>query len=133
MTAKNRSWTEFYDYGTQYMHTVEKSVRNKDVFTPVIVYNMSAIAIEKLIMGACLYHGKIPYCHTLSGMADFAGGIMGFDDKLVEDLCLMDSMQMICSEDDKSSRKPADSDVPFFIDVMKRVFVKTELFLESGN
>lgn len=130
MKYKNSTWNDFYIHGVQYMIAVEKSVRQSGLFTPVIIYNMSAMAIEKLLMGVLILHGDLPYTHTLSGMADFAKNIVGLDEKLVEDMNIMDSMQMICSEDDKSLKEPGAEDIPFFIDVMKRVFLKTESFLK---
>jgi len=133
MTAQNSSWNDFYKQGIQYMRTTERSVMRGDIFTPVIMYNMSAIAIEKLIMGACMFEGKLPFCHTLSGMADFSREILGLDEQLVSDMNLMDDMQMICSEDDVSLKEPDIGDVPFFIDVMKRIFAKTESHIKSGN
>ena len=133
MKYKNSTWDEFYSHGIQYMKTVEKSGERKDLFTPVIIYNMSALAIEKLLMGVLILHGDLPYSHTLGGMADFAKNILGLDDKLVNDMSIMGEMQMICSEDDISFRDPKSEDIPFFIDVMKRIYTQTELFLNPGK
>lgn len=128
---KNSTWDDFYSYGVMYMSIVEKSAARRDHFTPVLIYNMSAIAIEKLIMGVLIQNGTLPFCHTLSGMAEFSKNIIGFDEGLVNDMNVMDSMQMICSEDDISSKIPEIEDVPFFINVMKRIYQQTELYLKS--
>lgn len=132
MKTENPSWNEFYSQGILYMRTAEKSVRRTEIFTPVIIYNVTAIAIEKLLMGACLSGGQMPFCHTLSGMADYAKNIIGLDEQLVNDMNVMDGMQMICLEESFSSKEPEIEDVPFFIDVMKRVYNQTELHLKSG-
>jgi hypothetical protein len=113
------------------MKTVEKSAEGKNIFTPVIIYNMSAMAIEKLLMGVLILHGDLPYSHTLGGMADFAKNIVGLDDKLVNDMSIMGEMQMICSEDKISFKEPASEDISFFIDVMKRIHNHTESFINS--
>lgn len=133
MITDNRSWAEFYDQGVQYMHTAERSVIHPEKFTPLIIYNLAAIAIEKLIMGVCLRHGTLPFCHTLAGMADFVQSVITMDEKLFNDMKLMDTMQQICSEDQLFCDDPAREDVPFFIDVMKRIFIQTELYLNSGK
>lgn len=133
MKLKNSSWNDFYIQGIQYMHAAEKSIVRGDVFTPVIIYNISAIAIEKLIMGACMSAGELPLCHSLSGMADFAKNVIGLDQQLVDDMNLMDKMQMLCSADDISVKDPEIEDIPFFIDVMKRIFEKTELHIRAGK
>lgn len=129
---KNSTWDDFYSYGVMYMSIIERSSVRKEVFTPVIIYNMCATAIEKLIMGVLILHGTLPFCHTLSGMAEFSKSIIGLDETLVNDMNIMDSMQMICLEESFSSKEPDLEDVPFFIDVMKRVYNKTELHLKSG-
>lgn len=128
---KNSTWDDFYSYGVMYKSIVERSFKRKEVFTPVIIYNMSATAIEKLIMGVSILNGTLPFCHTLSGLAEFSKNTLRFDEQLVNDMNIMDSMQMICSEDDISSKVPGIEDVPFFVDVMKRIYQKTELYLKS--
>ncbi len=133
MKTENPTWNEFYSEGILYMRTAEKSIRRAEIFTPVIIYNVTAIAIEKLLMGACLSGGHLPFCHTLSGMADYAKSIIGLDENLVNDMNIMDSMQMICLEESFSSKEPDLEDVPFFIDVMKRVYFKTEQHLKTGD
>lgn len=133
MTYRNTTWDDFYYQGIQYMRTVEKSLVRQDIFTPVIIYNISSMAIEKILMGVFILHGELPFCHTLSGMAGSAKNIIGLDDQLIDDMTRMAGMQSICSVDDDCSSVPGCDDVPFFIDVMKRVFVKTELYLKSGD
>ncbi len=133
MKSSNTSWNDFYSQGIQYMKTAERSVIHPEKFTSVVIYNLTAIAIEKLIMGVCILHGTLPYCHTLSGMAGFAENIIGLDKKLVEDMNLMDRMQQICSEDELYCADPDAEDVEFFINVMKRIFVKTELYLNPAD
>jgi hypothetical protein len=132
MTVKNSSWVDFYNQGIQYMRATEKSVSRKEIFTPVIIYNMSSIAIEKLIMGACMFDGTLPFCHTLSGMAEFSKNILALDEQLIYDMNIMDKMQMICSADDIFCADPDYGDADFFIDVMRRIYVKTEHFIKSG-
>lgn len=132
MNTENPTWNEFYSQGISYMQTAEKSIYRPKIFTPVIIYNISSIAIEKLLMGACLFGRMMPYSHTLSGMADFAKDVVGLDEKLVDDMNTMDGMQLICLEEYLLLKEPAVEDVPFFIDVMKRVYNKTEMHLKSG-
>jgi hypothetical protein len=113
------------------MKTVVKSSEGNNIFTPVIIYNMSAMAIEKLLMGVLVLHGDLPYSHTLGGMAEFAKDIVGLDDKLVDDMNIMGEMQMICSEDGILFKEPESKDISFFIDVMKRIHTQTESFINS--
>ncbi len=131
MIVRNSSWNDFYSQGIQYMAAVERSVSNGDFFTPVLVYNITAIAIEKLIIGACMFSGNIPYSHTLSEMAGFAKNIINLDDTLADDLNTMDRLQMICSFDESVKINIEKDNIPFFLDVMKRIFEKTESYISS--
>jgi len=133
MNEDNGSWYEFYFQGRQYMKTAENGLTRSEVFTPVVIYNIASMAIEKMIMAVSILHGELPACHTLAGMARSAGNIMGFDDRLIEDMVTMDSMQMICTADEVCCTGPGIEDVAFFIDVMRRVYTKTEIYLKSGN
>jgi len=133
MSAQNSLPGDFYSCGIQYMNTTERSIMRRDKFNPVTIYNMSAIAIEKLIMGACITEGKLPFCQSLTSIAEYSKNVIGLDEKLVEDIKLMDSMQILYSEDDLTFRKPVKEDIIFFVDVMKRIFKKTEIFINCSD
>lgn len=133
VTGRDTGWYKYYREGVGYMTAAENSLNRPGVFTPVIVYNVASMAIEKLCIAAAMYSGRMPVCSTLAGMAEFAGINDESDEMLYSDLVRMDSMQDICSMDEARTADPGADDVPFFIDVVRRVFMKTEILFKPGD
>lgn len=118
---ENATWMSFFSDGIGFMKTAEGALSRPEIFTPVIVYNISAMAIEKLFMAVLSREGVMPASNTLHDMALLAKSYIDIDAALENDLARMDRMQMICSFDDDRSQSFGEKDSSFFIDVMKRV------------
>jgi hypothetical protein len=131
MTKENADvpWLDFCRHGMQYRNTAERSLKRSAIFKPDIIYNLAAMAIEKILMAAFTVHGNLPYSHTLSEMAAAAKDILALDENLVSDMEQMDRMQMICHEESAFYEEMKEADIPFFIDVMNRVFDKAEAYI----
>ncbi len=123
------SWSVFYRDGISFMNTAEKSLARPDVFTPEIIYNLASMAIEKLIMAVSLKQGSLPYIHTMSSMGNHAKEILSLDDADIHDMERMDSMQMMCSNDELFHSSITAGDIPFILSIARRILEKTELFL----
>lgn len=126
-------WAEFFTQGMQYRSTAEKSLKRPEIFKPDIIYNVAAMAIEKILLAVFSKHGQLPYSNTLSAMAAEAKEILAFDETLVSDMERMDRMQMICHEESVFCEDMKVTDVPFFLDVMKRVFDKSEAYINQAG
>ncbi len=126
-------WVEFFTQGMQYRNTAEGSLKRPEIFKPDIIYNVAAMAIEKILMAVFSKHGQLPYSNTLSAMAGEAKEILAFDETLVSDMERMDRMQMICHEESIFCEDMKVTDVPFFLDVMKRVFDKSEAYINQAG
>lgn len=122
-------WMDYFRQGIQYRNAAEGSLKRPEIFKPDIIYNLAAMAIEKILMAAFIINGNLPYSHTLSAMGSAAKGILTLDDKLLLDMDRMDSMQMICHTETASYEEMKYDDVPFFLDVMRRIFDKAEAYI----
>jgi len=122
-------WLDYFIQGLQYKNTAERSLKRPEVFKPDIIYNLAAMAIEKILMAAFIIHGNLPYSHTLSVMGSAAKNMLALDEALIFDMDRMDNMQMICLEETVSYGEMKYDDVPFFLDVMRRVFDKAEAYI----
>ena len=59
-------WQQYKVEGNQYLHLAETAYRNKNThFTTEILYNLIAMAIEKLVMSGLMEIGRLPYNHTM--------------------------------------------------------------------
>ena len=91
-------WAQYRLEGEQFLRLAEQAHhRQKKAFTPTILYNLVAMAIEKLVMAALMRCGRLPDNHTLHDLVaalerwlpETVRGVAG-------PLCELDSFQDIC-------------------------------------
>lgn len=97
-TQSIEDWQTYKAEGQQFLCLAENAYRKQNkVFTPDILYNIIAMAIEKLVMGALMEIGRLPYNHTMHDLAAaleqwMPETILGMADEVRH----MDSYQEIC-------------------------------------
>jgi hypothetical protein len=94
-------WEEFLHDGSGFLSTA-KGAYGKEIqtFTPEILYNIIAMAIEKFVMAALMKQGALPYNHTMHDLVEAMEDV--FPERIVafkEGLLNMDSYQEICDVD----------------------------------
>ena len=91
-------WPRYQQEGEQFLHLAEQAHRrHKKAFTPTILYNLVAMAIEKLVMAALMRCGQLPDNHTLHDLvAALERWLPDSVRGLAEPLCQLDSFQDIC-------------------------------------
>jgi len=108
--------------GEQYLRTaVTAAARRKDVFTPEILYNLTAIAIEKFLMGFLMYHGTLADNHTMQDLSNAVEAIAGRQETLAGQLRYLDSFQEICDMDTYNRKAPEPGDIPKILGIGKDV------------
>ncbi len=64
-------WQQYKLEGRQYLHLAETAHQNKNkTFTTEILYNLIAMAIEKLVMSALMEIGRLPFNHTMHDLVE---------------------------------------------------------------
>lgn len=91
-------WEQYRLEGTQFLNLAEGAFRNKKKsFTTEILYNLVAMAIEKLVMGALMEIGRLPYNHTMHDLvAALEEWLPETIRGLEESVRALDSYQEIC-------------------------------------
>jgi len=112
-------WQDFLADGNGYLNTaVGALARRREVFTPQILYNLVAMAIEKLVMAALMRYGAMPYNHTMRDLVEameetFPGSMAN----LREELLALDSYQEICDLEGFSIAPPDMEKIPAMLDL----------------
>ncbi len=105
-TKSIEGWEEFLHDGEAYLRTgLAAYAKGKKAFTPEILYNIIAMAIEKFVMAALMQRGALPYNHTMGdlveamdevfpdAMGDMKDGLLDFD--RYQEICDVDSFNII--------------------------------------
>ena len=103
-----KGWEEFLQEGNQFLATANNAyVQRREPFTTGILYNLVAMAIEKLIMALLMKSGNLPYNHTMHDLVEaidefLPGELAG----LGEELERLDGFQDICDMESYSISPP---------------------------
>lgn len=109
-----KGWEEYLHEGDQYLTTARRAFANqRHAFTAEILYNVIAMAIEKLVMGALMQSGNLPYNHTMRDLAEameehFPGRLGGIRERLLA----LDAYQEICDLDTYHRQPPTMEEIP---------------------
>ena len=116
-------WQEFLSDGNAFLKTATAAYyQRKKTFTPEILYNIIAMAIEKFVMAAVMHSGDMPENHT---MADLLRGLQKVypDDSMQfeRDLLQFDQYQEICDLDAFKIAPPCMQEIPAMLDLAHRL------------
>ena len=132
-----QGWEEFWRDGQDFLRTAAAAhAGGRRVFTPEILYNIIAMAIEKFVMAALMQHGTLPYNHTMKDLVEameetFPGAIGDIRERLIR----LDSYQEICALDTFAIIAPVWEEIPAMLELGARMreLVWERLRCSSGN
>ena len=110
-------WEDFLRDGTGFLSTAKGAyAKGIQAFTPEILYNIIAMAIEKFAMAALMQQGALPYNHTMHDLVEamedvFPKRIVAFKEGLLN----MDSYQEICDVDFFKIIPPAREEISWML------------------
>jgi len=118
-----KGWEEFFSHGEGFLHTATQAQRKGvQTFTPEILYNLLAMAIEKFVMAALMRHGKLPDNHTMAdlvaAMEQVFPGKMG---AMSVGLLQLDQYQDICSLDGFKISPPRMEEIPAMLELAEQL------------
>lgn len=122
MIVRIENWQEYRRDGEQFLHTaVMARKKNKKPFTPEILYNLTGMAIEKLIMAYLMKNGDLADNHTMGDLLSALERHAGRQPDLTEKLAYLDSFQEICALDSFTVKKPTQQDIEIIIAIGREV------------
>lgn len=107
-------WDMYLRDGDAYLRTgIAAHAKGKKAFTPEILYNIVAMAIEKFVMAALMQRGALPYNHTMGDLVEsmeevFPNAMGDLKDKLLD----LDRYQEICDVDAFTIIPPTTEEIP---------------------
>ena len=116
MLVQITGWREYIREGEQYLKcAVNAASKRRAVFTPVILYNLIGMAIEKFLMGFLMHNGALAENHTMIDILNSVEKITGPQPKMLEEFRYLDSFQEICDIDAYNTREPTMAEIPRII------------------
>lgn len=131
-TQTIEDWQQYRIEGQQYLNLAERAFRNKNTtFTTEILYNLIAMAIEKLVMSSLMAIGRLPYNHTMHDLVAaleewLPETIRGLEDPIRN----LDSYQDICDPYTATIKKPTVAEIETMLVLARQL---EERLAASGN
>jgi hypothetical protein len=105
-------WNIYLLHGEQFLKTAgEAYKKQKPTFTTEAIYNLTCMAIEKLIMAFLMKHGDLADNHTMADLLHSMERHIAIDEDLDRRLRHLDTFQQICDLDGFSILKPSSEDL----------------------
>ena len=122
MMVQITNWQEYRRDGEQFLHTAMMArKKNKKHFTPEILYNLTGMAIEKLIMAYLMKNGDLADNHTMGDLLTALERHAGSQPELAEKLHYLDSFQEICDLEAYSVKIPTQEDTEVILAIGQKI------------
>ena len=116
------NWQDYRRDGEQFLHTALMArKKDKKPFTPEILYNLTGMAIEKLIMAYLMKNGDLADNHTMGDLLTSMERHTGRQPELAEKLHYLDSFQEICDLEAYSVKKPTQEDTDIILAIGQEI------------
>lgn len=116
------NWQDYLKDGEQFLKTANGAHQKKaKAFSPEALYNLTCMAIEKLIMAYLMKHGDLAENHTMGDLSNALGRHMDCPQQLVDKLNYLDTFQEICDLESYTVVIPTEKDVCTFLDIGNEV------------
>ena len=114
-------WHDHIRDGRQYLQTACRGLSRPTVFNNELIFQLAAMAIEKLIVGVCQYHHRMPFDHTLSGLVGALAPECPMDAGLAEQIKDIERFDDMCALTPHRRKGPGDMDIRRILDVGRQV------------
>ncbi|MDH3348757.1 MAG: hypothetical protein OEM02_11760 [Desulfobulbaceae bacterium] len=122
MLCQIEDWRIFIKDGEQYLNTALAADKKKStVFTPEILYNITAMAIEKYLMGFLMYNNDLADNHTMADLLDSIKRHVTPSPSMIEDLLYIDSFQDICDTFNATYKIPRPEEMQRILSIGQKV------------
>ncbi len=106
------NWRDYRRDGEQFLRTATGAYnKRKKAFSTDTLYNVTCMAIEKLIMAFLMKNGDLAENHTMGDLLRALQLHLGDIPDLAEKLLYLDTFQEICSLDNFTIQIPTEEDV----------------------
>lgn len=116
------NWQDYLRDGEQFLKTANGAFRKKSkAFSPDTLYNLTCMAIEKLIMAFLMKNGDLAENHTMGDLLFALERHLGHTPDIANKLNYLDQFQEICDLDSYTIVIPTENDVIKFLSIGEEI------------
>lgn len=114
-------WQDHVLSGRAYLKTACNGLSRPAVFNNELIFQLAAMAIEKMIVGVCQCHHEMPCDHTLSGLVECLGSVCPVSPDLAERITRIELADDMCSLKPVLRSSPSDLQIQEILSVGRDV------------
>ncbi len=114
-------WQTHLEAGQRYLRTAINGRTRKSVFNNKLTHQLTAMAMEHLLVGVYHYHQKIPEDHTLDGLVDGILSFCSMSPSLAEEIKSVGRYEDLCPMVPVNSWVPNDLEIQAILAIGQRV------------
>jgi len=114
-------WEEHISAGRKYLKTAGNGLARPLVFNNELIYQLTAMAVEKLLVGVFQYHRKMPADHTLEGLVDELALFCPLDKDLADGIKGLGRFDDMCPLVPVNRSIPSDMEIKTILTVGREV------------
>ena len=116
------NWQEYRRDGEQFLKAATEAYRKGNArFTPEILFNLVAMAIEKLVMAFLMKRGDLAENHTMGDLFRALEKHIGHHPELAERFAFLDSFQEICDLEAYRRQAPTLAETAIIVGIGEEV------------
>lgn len=130
-----QDWQDHILAGRQYLKTAGKGLSRRAVFNNELIFQLAAMAIEKIMVGVCQYHRHMPTDHTLSGLVEALASICPVDAELADSIRGLELIDNMCALTPIQRKPPGDLEIQGILTVGRAVagFARQHAPMDEGE
>ena len=109
-------WRRHLDDGRRYLKTAVNGQARPAVFTPELTFQLTAMAVEKFLVGLWQYQGQMPGDHTLEGLADGLNQFCPMDEDLVRRIKELGQVDPMCALAPVCRKLPTQAEIRMMLE-----------------
>lgn len=114
-------WNDHIVTGRKYLKTACAGLSRPAVFNNELIFQLAAMAIEKLIVGVSQYHHQMPFDHTLSGLVAGLTPVCPMDPDLAARIKRIEQIDDMCALTPVHRTSPDDMEIQGILEVGRQV------------
>jgi len=114
-------WQSHIDAGQSYLKTAQSGLKRPSVFNNALIYQITTMAVEQLLIGVYQFHNQMPADHTLEGLVDDLTAICPIEKELADHIKAIGQFDDMCPLVPVNRRIPDDTEIQSILSVGHQV------------
>lgn len=126
-TESSLDWCKHLETGERYLKTATNGLARKSVFNNTLIHQLTAMAVEHMLVAVYQYYRQMPTDHTLDGLVDGLSPYCSINPVLVKEIKSIGRYDDLCPLAPVNPWVPNDMEIQAILAIGRQVLGFAEL------